>query len=52
MYKENKNLIVSVYNKSFIYFINCDVKKDLIVKNMIDFAHILDMGVVAEGVDE
>ena len=39
-------------DKSFSDFINCDFKKDLIVKNMIDLAHILDMEVVAEGVEQ
>jgi diguanylate cyclase (GGDEF)-like protein len=39
-------------DKSFIDFINCDLKKDLIVKNIIDLAHILDMKVVAEGVEQ
>ena len=39
-------------DKSFIDFINCDLRKDLIVKNMIDLAHILDMKVVAEGVEQ
>jgi diguanylate cyclase (GGDEF)-like protein len=38
-------------DKSFIDFINCDFKKDLIVKNIIDLGHILDMEVVAEGVE-
>lgn len=39
-------------DKSFIDFINCDFKKDLIVKNIIDLAHILDMKIVAEGVEQ
>lgn len=39
-------------DKSFIDFINCDLRKDLIVKNIIDLAHILDMKVVAEGVEQ
>lgn len=39
-------------DKSFIDFINCDFKKDLIVRNMIELAHILDMKVVAEGVEQ
>lgn len=39
-------------DKSFIDFINYDNKKSLIVKNMIDFAHILEMNVVAEGVEQ
>jgi EAL domain-containing protein (putative c-di-GMP-specific phosphodiesterase class I) len=38
-------------DKSFIDFINCDLKKSLIVKNIIELAHILDMKVVAEGVE-
>ncbi|MFT5873569.1 MAG: diguanylate cyclase (GGDEF)-like protein [Clostridium sp.] len=39
-------------DKSFIDFIDFDNKKSLIVKNMIDFAHILEMNVVAEGVEQ
>ena len=39
-------------DKSFIDFINCDLRKDLIVKNIIDLAHILDMKVVAEGCEQ
>jgi len=39
-------------DKSFIDFINCDLRKDLIVKNIIDLAHILDMKLVAEGVEQ
>ena len=38
-------------DKSFIDCINWDNKKNLIIKNMIDLAHILDMKVVAEGVE-
>ena len=39
-------------DKSFIDFINCDLRKDLIIKNIIDLANILDMKVVAEGVEQ
>ncbi|MGV8979642.1 putative bifunctional diguanylate cyclase/phosphodiesterase [Clostridium sp.] len=39
-------------DKSFIDFINCDNKKSLIIKNIIDLAHILEMKVVAEGVEQ
>jgi diguanylate cyclase (GGDEF)-like protein len=39
-------------DKSFIDFINCDLRKNLIVKNIIELAHILDMKVVAEGVEQ
>jgi diguanylate cyclase (GGDEF)-like protein len=39
-------------DKSFIDFINCDLKKSLIIKNVIELAHILDMKVVAEGVEQ
>lgn len=39
-------------DKSFIDFINFDNKKNLIIKNIIDFAHIIDLKVVAEGVEQ
>lgn len=39
-------------DKSFIDFINCDNKKNLIIKNIIDLAHTLGMKVVAEGVEQ
>ncbi|MGH4137859.1 putative bifunctional diguanylate cyclase/phosphodiesterase [Clostridium sp.] len=39
-------------DKSFIDFINCDNKKNSIIKNIIDFAHIMDLKVVAEGVEQ
>ena len=39
-------------DKSFIDFINSDLRKSLIIKNIIDLAHILDMKVVAEGVEQ
>ena len=31
---------------------NYDLKKSLIIKNVIELAHILDMKVVAEGVEQ
>lgn len=39
-------------DKSFIDFINFNLRKDLIVKNIIDLAHILELKVVAEGVEQ
>lgn len=39
-------------DKSFIDFINCGNKKNLVIKNIIDFAHALGMKVVAEGVEQ
>ena len=48
----NINFNTLKIDKSFIDFINCDPRKNLIVNNMIDLAHILDMKVVAEGVEQ
>ncbi|MBX4260856.1 GGDEF domain-containing phosphodiesterase [Clostridium estertheticum] len=48
----NLSLNTLKINKSFIDFINYDNKKNLIIKNIIEFAHILDMKVVAEGVEQ
>lgn len=39
-------------DKSFINFINCDFKKNVIVKNIIELGHALNMKVVAEGVEQ
>jgi len=58
---KNKNYVASILkdlslntlkiDKSFIDFINCDNKRNLIIKNIIDLAHILDMK-EAEGVEQ
>jgi len=48
----NLSLNTLKIDKSFIDFINCDNKRNLIIKNIIDLAHILDMKVVAEGVEQ
>lgn len=50
-YISNLNLNILKIDKSFVDFINCDFRKNLIIKNIIDFAHILGMDVVAEGVE-
>lgn len=46
------NLNTLKIDKSFIDFINCDNKKSLIIKNIINLAHILELKVVAEGVEQ
>lgn len=46
------NLNILKVDKSFIDFINCGNKKNLVIKNIIDFAHALGMKVVAEGVEQ
>lgn len=53
-YNQLSNLSLNTLkvDKSFIDFINCDNKKNLIIKNVIDLAHILNMKVVAEGVEQ
>lgn len=38
-------------DKTFIDYITTDKKQNLVVKNIIEFAHILDLKVVAEGVE-
>lgn len=38
-------------DKAFIDIINIDMKKSLIVKNIIDLAHIIGSEIVAEGVE-
>lgn len=48
----NLSLNTLKIDKSFIDFINCDNKRNLIIKNIIDLAHSLDMKVVAEGVEQ
>lgn len=50
-YISNLNLNTLKIDKSFVDFINCDFRKNLIIRNIIDFAHILGMNVVAEGVE-
>lgn len=52
IYLCNLSLNTLKIDKSFIDFINCDNKRNLIIKNIIDLAHILDMKVVAEGVEQ
>lgn len=42
---------MEVTESAFIDFINYDSKKSLIIKNIIDLAHVLEMRVVAEGVE-
>lgn len=51
-YLINLSLNILKIDKSFIDFINIDLRKNLIIKNIIDLAHILDMKVVAEGVEQ
>lgn len=53
-YNQLSNLSLNTLkvDKSFIDYITHDSKKSLIIKNIINLAHILDMKVVAEGVEE
>ena len=48
----NLRLNILKIDKSFIDFINCDSKKNLIIKSIIDLAHGLEMSVIAEGVEQ
>lgn len=51
-YLSEMNFNIIKIDKSFIDYINIDSKKNLIVKNIIDFAHIIGSEVVAEGVEQ